>query len=501
MLTLATLNAATWFAGAGLVLALATMALRRELRIPMATMIAVMVVGVLGLLLMLKVESSLPDAAVSALREVLLMLAAIGFARILVMFLFQALLARLAVPRILADVLFALLLVGYVLYRMNAVGVNLASIITLSTVISGAIAFSMQATLGNLWGGISLQLDNTCRLGDWIRLEGVSGQIVGIRWRYLAIATNNNETVMIPNSQLINNRVTVLGRRGDERVPLRRLVPFHVGYGTPPSRVIAAIQSAMRHLEIPNVAQQPAPICLCESFDDSGIKYTVRYWIIDLLRDEPTDSEVRVHLHAALAREGMEIPYPHRMMLYHTGPSSEERLTKEEAMRAEVLAKLPLFEAFTEGERRALASELVSCPYVTGDVISRLGESADSLYILASGSVAIFGAADAAGMRPKLAELAAADHFGEMGVLTGQARTATVVAQGDVLCYRLDKPGFDAILRARPALVDALSQVIATRQAANDKTLAVLSAEARARQASGRAADLVRKIRQFFDLG
>ncbi|HEY5366314.1 MAG TPA: mechanosensitive ion channel protein MscS, partial [Casimicrobiaceae bacterium] len=78
-------------------------------------------------------------------------------------------------------------------------------------------------------------------------------------------------------------------------------------------------------------------------------------------------------------------------------------------------------------------------------------------------------------------------------------RTATVIATGDVLCYRLDKAGFDAILKARPTLVDALSQVVATRQAANDKTLE-LSADARARQAKNRAADLVRRIRDFFDI-
>jgi CRP-like cAMP-binding protein len=68
-----------------------------------------------------------------------------------------------------------------------------------------------------------------------------------------------------------------------------------------------------------------------------------------------------------------------------------------------------------------------------------------------------------------------------------------------VLCYRLDKQGFDAILKARPALVDALSEVVAARQAANDKALE-LSADARARHASNRAAELIHRIRDFFDI-
>ena len=113
---------------------------------------------------------------------------------------------------------------------MNEVGVNLASLITTSAVLTGAIAFSLQAMLGNLWGGIALQADNTCRIGDWIRVDGVVGQIIGIRWRCLAVATNDGETVMMPNAQLVNSRVTVLARRGDVRIPWRRPVEFFVGY-------------------------------------------------------------------------------------------------------------------------------------------------------------------------------------------------------------------------------------------------------------------------------
>ena len=96
--------------------------------------------------------------------------------------------------------------------------------------------------------------------------------------------------------------------------------------------------------------------------------------------------------------------------------------------------------------------------------------------------------------------LEAPAYFGEMGLLTGQARTATVVADGDVLCYRLDKAGFDAVLRARPQLADALSKVVVDRQMANDATLEAASAEARARQASGRAEEVLRRIRDFFGL-
>ena len=166
-----------------------------------------------------------------------------------------------------------------------------------------------------------------------------------------------------------------------------------------------------------------------------------------------------------------------------------------------MLSRLKLFAPLTEGERRALAAELSDAPYVATDVISQEGDVSDSLFILAEGNVTIHRQGpDAKPGRTKLAALVAPDHFGEMGLLTGQARGATVVADGDVLCYRLEKRGFDAILKARPELAEGLSQVLAMRLAANDATLQALDEEARRKRASGSASELLRKIRVFFEL-
>jgi CRP-like cAMP-binding protein len=173
----------------------------------------------------------------------------------------------------------------------------------------------------------------------------------------------------------------------------------------------------------------------------------------------------------------------------------------ELAGRIDVLSRLPLFASLTDGERAALAAELTEAPYLAGDVISQEGEVSDSMFVLASGTVSVYRGGNHKGdARKLLTELDAPDYFGEMGLLTGQARSATVIARGEVRCYRLERQGFDAILRARPVLAQAMSQTVAERQAANDATLKALSDEARARQTKGRAAELVRRIQSLFGL-
>ena len=123
--------------------------------------------------------------------------------------------------------LFVLVLVVYAIYRMHVAGVNLASIVTTSAVLAGGDRVLAAGRRSATCGAASRCSSTTrARLGDWVRIENVTGQIVDIRWRYVAIATNSGETVIVPNSTLMKNRVTVLARRGDQRIPWRREVEF-----------------------------------------------------------------------------------------------------------------------------------------------------------------------------------------------------------------------------------------------------------------------------------
>ena len=503
MPTFETLYDAFSYTLAGILIGLITMRMRRDLRAGTAQMIVFLIVGCGLLWALYRFGTGLEDGALAiVLREALLLLLTIGFAKILITFIFQTLFRNADLPRILADVLFFAVLVVYALFRMRALGVNPTSLGVSAAALGTAIALSLRDTFSNLLGGIAVQVDNTCRVGDWVRVENVTGQIVDIRWRYLAVATNSGETVIVPNSNVAKNNVVVLARRGDQRTSWRREVDFSAMYKAAPSRVTAVIENALVRAEIPNIAASPRLIVTCRGFADSGIAYAVLYWLSDLRQDLQTDSAIRVHVSAALAREGIEIPYPHRVLLDGGAVGPYAVSEKALADRFATLGKLELFGPLTENERRALASELADSVYVRNDTISRRGEAADAMYVLAEGSVAIYGEVDPTSgqARPRLATLAAPNYFGEMGLLTGQSRTATVVAESDALCYRLDKAGFDAILRARPELANGFAKVVAERQAANDATLQAADADARARMAMSRASDLVRKIRQFFDI-
>jgi len=497
--TPALLTDAAMYAGLAVLLAVLSLAAPPPRRRGLAVLAAMAVLMLGGLWLLFEFGPRLGiGTPYDIAREALLALLAVAVIRSAVLFVAHIVLGRFRVPHILVDALFMLGLIAYAIYRLNAVGLNLAGIVTTSAIVTGALAFSAGETLSNLWAGVSLQIENTLRIGDWVRFDDKIGQVVSIRWRSMAIATPANETFVVPNSALMKDRIVVLGRAGEAPAPWRRQLTFQVDYEFAPARVVQVITDALRRCEIPNVTQDPPPLCMCAEFQDSGILYRAIFFLKQIDKIGETDSAVLVTIYAALQRENMPIPFPQQVVEIKRRSGTAEA-SAELDLRTKVLGALELFGVLTQAERDTVAAGLHKLPYASNDIVFRKGESADSLCILARGHVRIMDE-DARGRRMPLAELAAPDYFGEMGLLTGQPRRATIIATDDVLCYGLDKAAFDAVLKARPEIAEALGHVLARRQADTDATLKAAGADAKSRGAMGGAMEIVHRIRQFFGL-
>jgi small-conductance mechanosensitive channel/CRP-like cAMP-binding protein len=428
---------------------------------------------------------------------------AVGIAliRLAGMFVFRLLLplTRANPPRITEDIVVVVGYVGWAFVRLRYAGVDFTGLVTASAVMTAIIAFSMQDTLGNILGGIALQLDDSLQIGDWIKVDDLVGKVTEIRWRSTSMRTRNGEIVFLPNSVLMKNRFMVLGRREDGPPQWRRWIRFEAPSDIPPARVIEVIRSELHECQIRDVSRSPMPDCLLMGFDGGLCQYAVRYWLTDLLRDDPTDSEVRAHVHAALRRAGLPLAMPqYRLRTVAENAEFEAARTQRElARRIEALSHAEIFQNLTEDERKTLASRLVYAPYAAGDTMTRQGAVAHWLYLVSSGEAEVI-AENADGSRTPVNTLRANDIFGEMALMTGAPRGATVIAKTDVECYRLDKQGFADLLAARPAMAEEISHVLTDRQVALESARrgAAVSAQTRESQRN----EMLGKIRHFFGL-
>ncbi len=405
--------------------------------------------------------------AASILHEIFIVAEGIVLIRLCGMLIFRVLLpaARLSTPSILEDIL---VIVGYLIWgmiRLRYAGMDLSGIVTTSAVITAVIAFSMQDTLGNILGGLALELDNSIQVGDWIKVDDVIGKVVDIRWRSTSVETRNWETVIIPNSVLMKSKFSVLGKRVGQPELWRRWVGFNVDYNIPPARVIEIVEKAIQSADIQNVAREPRPNCVMMDFDKSSARYAVRYWLTDIAVDDPTDSALRTHIYAALQRADIRLPVPEgNIHLFKEGEKHDEiRHSREITRRMKILRKVDLFRSFSDEELNTVAARLKYAPFVTGDLMTRQGAVAHWLYILTEGEAEVV--LESSTGNKTLSTIHAGSFFGEMGMMTGAPRSTTVIAKTDVECYRLDKEAFESIIQSRPSIAEEISRILVARQA------------------------------------
>ncbi len=402
-------------------------------------------------------------------------------------------------PQIVHDLIISsVLLVGFFVLAAHA-GLNVAGVIATSAVVTAVIGLALQDTLGNVIGGIVLQLDKSLDVGDWVKFGDVSGRISEISWRYTAIETRNWETVIIPNSQMMKSQVTVIGRRHDPQLRWRRWVWFQIDFRYPPTEIIQIVTKALQSADIPNVAADPPPNCVLMEFGDSVARYAVRYWLTNPQIDDPTDSEVRTHLAYALKREGIPMAMPGQTLFVKQGdPSKRGHISSRELTNRErFLCRVPLLSSLNEDERAQLAEKLISAPFLAGEIITRQGAEGHWLYILAEGKVSI--RLRNGEHENEINQLEAVDFFGEMSLMTGEPRISTVVALTDVLCYRLDKESFQETIRQRPEMAEMIAGVLAERRAQRDQAYELLG-EARSQHVAEDRISILAKMRRFFHI-
>ncbi|MEO6952351.1 MAG: mechanosensitive ion channel family protein [Polyangia bacterium] len=398
---------------------------------------------------------------------------------------------RSSVPRILRDVTTAVACGVLLVVLLSRSGVNVLHLVTTSAVITVVIGLALQDTLGNIISGIALQLDSAFNIGDWVRVDDkVTGKVQEIRWRSTLIETRNGDQVIFPNT-LVNRAQVVRFQHGS--LQHRQWVYFHAALRHPPNRVVDAVLQAL--VGTPNVSEVTPPDCIVWDFDDMGTKYAVRYRLVDIRPDDGTDSEVKKRIWYALHRAELEMTLPGRTVHLTQVSEEEGQRARDLDKRLGTLAHIAFLAPLDEAERGQLAAGLRFHRYCRGEAIIRQGHVGDSLFVLVKGTVSVrFDVGDSA---HELTQLHVGDFFGEMSLLTGAPRRATVVAAEDVDCYVLDRALIEGVLKNNPALAEQIGKLLTERE----RSLAKEQERAKLGTAAPTEKDLLARIRDFFGLG
>lgn len=439
-------------------------------------------------------------------RIVLALTIMLGFYTVL-RFLYMLFLANLArkqmnmpIPKLVLDVVTFLLMAGVALVLLNLLfNVRLTAFLVTSTVVSAVIGLSLQDILGNVFSGLALQFERPYEKDDWVTIDGTEGQVVEMSWRCLSIRDRNNDLLLFPNS--VVSKTLVKNHMKPSKLNLAR-VKVGVSYGSPPEKVKRVLLQAVSDTR--GVSVRPAPSVFLDSFSDSSITYEVRFWITDFMARPAIMDAVKCRIWYCLQRADMNIPFPIRDVFLHTvEPDSGEKLRQQ--LQREIFAALRsvhLFDPLPDQELEELAGDSSILRYTVGEILVRQGETGDSLYIIQSGCVEVTVCAGEGHRAMKVAELGPESFFGEMSLLTGDPRSATVAAREETIVVVVKKRGMERVFSMDPTLAEPLSLLLEARleklqKASRESENALEGKETSKKEGSE---DLLTRIRTFFGL-
>lgn len=334
---------------------------------------------------------------------------------------------------------------------------KLAPIFTGSAIIGVVIGLALQDTLGNLFAGLAMQADQPFQIGDVISIQNKgTGVVENISWRGVRIRTFQNKLLLISNSVLGKEAIEVASNENINA----RLVFFNTLYANSPAKTIQIIRETVRQVE--NVSNKMRPVVRVKNLGDSSIEWEIKYWLEDYSKYNDTDALIRQRIWYAFQREKIEFAYPTRTLHIETKTQEDVFLETENEI-FERFSNIPIFAPLSDPETQRLASGSLVRVFAPGEAIVRQGQKGKSMFVINRGSVKVQIKSEET--TKTLRTLREGDFFGEMGLLTGEPRTATVIAEEETEVLEINNLCLKPILEDNPDLVDAFSELIEERRA------------------------------------
>lgn len=370
-------------------------------------------------------------------------------------------------------------------------GVNLVGLITTSAVLTAVIGLAAQNFLGNIFSSVSIQVQQPFRIGDWVEYNDHTGKVVYIGWEATHLKTFDEELVIVPNLDMAKSVI-----KNHSRPTIRHAMKIDVGveYGASPHHVRQALLEICR--EEPQVLSSPMPVVRLLDYGDFAITYQLRFFYNDFGVSPDLRADMMNRIWYAFKRHNIRIPFPIRDVQHR---HVERRFEEQEGrrFRAEALAQLssvPILAPLSEEQRAELAVRLDILMFGDGEIIVHQGDPGDSLFILHEGGGEVL-VSTGGGSASRVASLKPPAFFGEMSLLTGEPRSATVLAVGDTMVFAIDHELFRQLLVAHPEISEALAQALVARQAETSGHL-----NRQREEASRQAGTLLARIRSFFGI-
>jgi small-conductance mechanosensitive channel len=396
-------------------------------------------------------------------------------------------------PKLLIDILrLILVLVGGCFVIASVWNQDLSGLLTAVGISSIVLGLALQNTLDNVMAGIAVLVERPFEVGDWITVGSVTGEVVEMNWRSVRVRTRGRDLVVIPNSVIGKETLVNMSR------PTRAHAENHTlgfSYDDPPNKVKRVLMQVVHSTR--GILLDPPPAIRTINYAAYSIEYQVRFFIDDYQRQQDINDEFMTRVWYAAKRNGLSIPFPIQTSFeYH----QDMPVVVPKYRAVDVLNSVPVFVPLDAAELEELSHECTRQDFGRGERIVHQGDSGEAMYVVLEGTAIVTIKTENDAER-EVARLTRGEFFGEMALLTGEPRTASVTAVDDLSVLVIHKAALQTMLERRPGLAQEMAEIVELRRqglrAVKDLKEAPADKKLLAHKSAG---ELVLRIRRFFGL-
>jgi len=394
------------------------------------------------------------------------------------------------IPRMLRLIflLFGIALASLMLLRA-VLDMDPLTLIALPTIVTAVVGFALKDVIARLASGI--QLGRMIHVGDWVTLMDKEGIVTDIAFDYITIRTRAYDYVRLPNDAVSQSNITNHSR--PENLCARAIF-VDANYAHPPMQVKQILLESAA--AVPDVVADPPPVSFIEEFKDSGISYKLKFFFRDYGSRERIEGEVMAYVWYAFQRNGIEIPYPQRVVQMIQPPDLTTRRAIE-LVEIEARFRAIDFLAILDAEAlRSLAEHAQKRVYLPGERVGRENEPGDELFVVLEGEADVV--ITTGDRTTPVAALKKGQFFGEMSLLTGAPRSATVQARSQLTVTVIGKQAMSQIISSSPGLAEQFGTILASRKSALAATRETADRASKMKSSEEDRTSLTAKILHFF---
>jgi len=386
--------------------------------------------------------------------------------------------------------LIALLLVLSVGYHAES---QLKGLLAGSGIAVIILGIAGQNLFGGIIAGMSLQINRPYRVGDWLKVGDTYGEVREINWRSTRLCTNDTIYLDIPNNEIV--KTTIVNLHYPTEVHAMR-IRVGVDYNVPPNRVKDTLGRAASNAR--GVLPNPPVRVFLVDFADHAVIYEIKFYMGNHARINEVNDAVRTNVWYELKRQRIAIPFPIRTL--HLERRATRPIPEGHEEARTILRGEPLFQCLSEDQIDSLVKQSELNHFGRGERVIEEGAEGDSMFILLRGGAVVSIAKN--GSTIPVANLRSGDCFGEMSLLTGEKRSATVKAEGDCYVMEISKDVMGKVIRESPDCLRQLSELLAKRKMHTDGVIKDLGSASDDQIAKEReyTANFLKRLKTFFAL-